>query len=86
MKERALPEGFELTLSVMELKLLYRALWAQMKNDPRLLAEDDDATDLFFALQNLLQREAGRTGVDVGDHSQWAAWVGIGDTCSLRPR
>ena len=78
-------KDFSLTMSLDELKLIYRSIWNDLKARGRF-GEDEEATDLLFALQNVLQREAGRLGVNVADHSQWAAFMGLDESCSIKPR
>ena len=76
-------EQYQVGVSLEELKILYRALWHEMKKRPGF-GDNEAATDMMFELQLLLQREAQRLGVDVGVHSQWADFVGIeGGSCSL---
>lgn len=57
--------------SLEDLKLVYRALHADLAKHPELL----DAA-LFEELQRILQREAKAEGVDATDHAAWAAWLG----------
>ena len=74
---------YQIGFSLEELKILYRALWNDMKSHPDF-QNNDTATDMMFELQLILQKEAQRFGVDVGVHSEWAAFVGLeGGSCSL---
>ncbi len=57
--------------AVDDLKTVYRVLHANLLDNIELM-DSDFLTDL----QRLLQREAGKDGVDVSDHGQWDAWLG----------
>jgi hypothetical protein len=78
-------EHYLLGLSLDEMKIVYRSMWNDLKAR-QLFGSDEEATDLLFELQTLLQREATRLGINVGDHSQWAAWVGLDESCQVKPR
>lgn len=78
-------EHYLLGLSLDEMKIVYRSMWNDLKARKQF-GEDEEATDLLFELQTLLQREASRLEVNVGDHSQWAAFVGLGESCDINSR
>lgn len=61
-----------------ELKLIYSLLHSQLPAHPPLMD-----SDLLQDLQTLLQAAAGREGVDVTMHAQWASWLAGGPR--LRP-
>jgi hypothetical protein len=77
-------EQYLVGLSLGELQIVYRAMWNDLKS--RSGFDDEQATDLLFEVQTLLQREATRLGVNVGNHSEWAAWVGLEESCSIKKR
>jgi len=60
-----------LPASLSDLKLVYRVLHANLRDNLELL-------DCRFLdeLQARLQEQARSEGVDVGDHSAWDAWLG----------
>jgi hypothetical protein len=71
-----------LGLSLEELKILHRALWNDLKAR-RQLGLDEEASDLLHDLQTLLQKEAIRKGVDLSLHSNWVAFAGLEQSCSI---
>jgi hypothetical protein len=62
---KALPD-----YAVSELKLIYRLLHSQISRHTELM----DA-QLLDDLQQHLQQQARKDGVDVSLHAQWAAWL-----------
>ncbi len=83
MRYHGKEEHYLLGLSLNELKVLYRSIWADLKARGQM-GIDEEASDLLYDLQVLLQQEAQRCGVDVALHSEWAAFVGLDDSCKLR--
>ncbi|WP_018878098.1 MULTISPECIES: hypothetical protein [unclassified Thioalkalivibrio] len=55
---------------IIELKLVYSTLHAQLTLEPDLMD-----SELMADLQTHLQQAAKADGVDVSTHSQWAAWL-----------
>lgn len=53
-----------------ELKLIYRVLHKQIRNEPDLMD-----THFLIELQQFLQAQAQSDGVDVTNHSHWEAWL-----------
>ncbi len=53
-----------------ELKLIYRALHAQLLNDADLID-----SELLHDLQTWLQKKAAQAGIEPTDHRQWDAWL-----------
>jgi hypothetical protein len=53
-----------------ELKLIYQLLHRQLPDQPELMD-----SQLLQDLQHYLQQQAGREGIDVSHHGQWAAWL-----------
>ena len=53
-----------------ELKLIYRLLHSQL---PEHMALMD--SQMLHDLQTCLQLQAGKDGVDVSLHAEWAAWL-----------
>ncbi|CAN5444325.1 hypothetical protein BH09SUM1_BH09SUM1_20190 [soil metagenome] len=82
MKFMGKEENYLLGLSLEELKILHKALWNDLKARKQL-GIDEAASDLLFELQTILQKEAQRLGVDIGIHSEWAAFAGLDEQCSL---
>jgi hypothetical protein len=56
-----------------DLKLIYRVLHAHLLEHAELMD-----SDFFTALQGHLQTLARKDGVELGDHSQWEAWLAKG--------
>ncbi|MBI5863581.1 MAG: hypothetical protein HZB38_03550 [Planctomycetes bacterium] len=72
----------ELALSLDQLKRIYVALFAHLRQAP---LDDLDEDDLLLRIQTYLQRKAREAGVDATDHAQWDAFVGNnGRSCARR--
>lgn len=56
-----------------DLKRIYRTLHAQLQQDFELMD-----SELLHDMQGYLQAQAGKDGVDVSLHAQWAAWLNDG--------
>ena len=56
--------------SLDELKLIYRLLHSQI---PEHMALMD--SQMLHDLQAYLQQQAGKDGIDVSLHGEWAAWL-----------
>lgn len=83
MQYHGLEAHHMLGLSLLELKLIYRSMWNDLKARGQL-GLDEEASDLLHDIQTVLQQEAIRLGVDLSLHSEWAAFVGIDGACSIR--
>jgi hypothetical protein len=58
-----------------DLKLIYRVLHAHVMEHAELMD-----SSFLLALQSHLQALARQSGVDLGDHRQWDAWLGQAHT------
>ena len=56
-----------------DLKHIYRTLHAHLQKDFELMD-----SELLHDMQTYLQIQAGKDGVDVSLHAQWAAWLNDG--------
>jgi hypothetical protein len=66
-------DEFILRCSIDELKRLYKALFAKLKEPGGKL---QDEGDVALKLQHFLMRKAYSMGVDVTRHTEWEAWLG----------
>lgn len=67
---RSTAERVTLTVSIDDLKLVYRTLAAHLTEHMELM----DAA-FFEEVQALLQLRAREAGVDLGDHHAWVTWL-----------
>ena len=67
---RSAAERITFTVSIDDLKLVYRTLSAHLTEHLELM----DAA-FFEELQALLHLRAREAGVDIGDHHAWVTWL-----------
>ncbi|HMX63008.1 MAG TPA: hypothetical protein PKD58_08055 [Candidatus Sumerlaeota bacterium] len=75
-------EHYLMGLSLEELKAVHLSMWNDLKAR-KMMGVDETASDLLYELQMILQKEAQRQGVDIGIHSEWAAWAGLDTSCDV---
>lgn len=76
----------ELTCTLSQVKKIYLALFRQLHAAD--LADFDalDEDDMLLTLQSFLQARARAEGVDVTNHSEWDAWLGVTNAPSCAQR
>jgi len=83
MKYHGREEALTISVTLDELKILHRSLWNDLKARG-VLGIEEDASDLLHELQTVLQGEAIRLGVDLSQHSEWAAFAGLDQACQVK--
>ncbi len=85
LKEHS-PDLVELRVSESQIKKLYLALFRQLH---AASLEDFDALDeddMLLTLQSFLQSRARAAGVDVSNHTEWDAFLGVRGAPSCEQR
>lgn len=76
----------ELQVSLSQLKQLYLALFRQLHSGKLEDFDALDEDDMLLTLQTYLQRKASEAGVDVTNHADWDAFLGVTDAPSCEQR
>lgn len=69
--------AIELTISLAQLKTLYRALFSRLHAADADEFDALDEDDMLMTLQRFLQQRAADAGVDVANHSAWDEFLGF---------
>ncbi|MBK8915940.1 MAG: hypothetical protein IPM64_15330 [Phycisphaerales bacterium] len=69
--------AIDLTLSLDQIKTIYRALFLQLRAADAEEFDALDEGDMLMTLQRFLQQRAADAGVDVADHSAWDRFIGV---------
>lgn len=85
LKERGDGE-LELRVSLSQAKKVYLALFRQLHSGGAAAFEALDEDDMLSTLQGYLQRRAAAEGVDVTNHAEWDAFLGVTDAPSCEAR
>ncbi len=67
----------ELTVDLNQLKRIYTALFCRLQTGGCTSFEDLDQDDMLLQIQEHLQQQAARQGIDCTDHAAWEAFLGI---------